>query len=173
MAFTSDSKGGASESLYLTDPGGWLFRLGTSGTLGQYYQFQKNEGTQFAAIELSGSGEGRLFNFIMNWSLPDHTCTAQDPCPTTVHIGEVDKTDGSAISNVNVPAIPAFNLSPGGFAFAQWGGLLWAFESLNFGATKVYAYDPVTQTAVLKNSTGPKGVGGAGVSTCAPFVAPN
>jgi len=174
MAFATDAKNGTSESLYFTDAGGWLFRLGTSTTLGQYYKFQQGEGTQFSGIELSGSGEGRLFNFIMNYSIQyGHPCTAQDPCVPTVHIGEVDKTNGSAISNVSVPTIPSFMLTPGGFAFAQWGGLLWAFESLNFGATKVYAYDPVTQTAVLKNSAGPKGIVGAGVSTCAPFTPPN
>lgn len=174
MAFVSAGANSAAESQFFVDTSSQLYALGSSTPLGQYYHFKSGEGTEFSGVELSGTGAGRLFMMIMNWTPAfNHPCTAQTPCAPTVHIGEVDKTNGAAISNAEVLGIPAFGISPGGFAFAQWGGLLWVFESPSFGPTKVYAYDPVAATSALKKSDGPNAVVGAGVSTCAPYVAPN
>ena len=170
MAFTSDSPGSSAESLFFMDSSTKLYRLGGSTPLGQYYMFKPLEGTEFSGVELSGSGSGRLFAFIMNWTAAWPPSNV--PGPPTVHIGEVDPKNGSAISNEQVGDIPAFGVSPGSFAFAQWGGLLWVFEAPNFGPTKVYAYDPVAKTATLKKTDGPDGVTGAGVSTCAPSEPP-
>lgn len=173
MAFTSDTAGSASERLYFIDTSTRLWPLAGAAPIGQYYQFKPGEGTEFSGAELSGTGGGKLFIFVMNWTAAfNHPCTAQTPCYPTVHIGEIDKTTGASITNVEVLDIPAFGISAGGFAFAHWGGKLWAFESPDFGPTKVYEHDPALGTAKLVKSDGPEGVVGAGVSTCAPLEVP-
>jgi len=173
MAFVTDTNGGSAERLFFVDTSTRLYGLSATGALGQYYEFKPGEGTVFSGVELSGTGEGRLFNMIMNWTPEfDHPCTAQDPCGPTVHLGEVDKATGKAISNVEVPDVEAMGISPGGFAFAHWGGHFWFFISKDFGPTRVYDYDPVAKKTVLTKSDGPDGVVGAGVSTCAPLQMP-
>ncbi len=173
MAFVSTAEGSDIEQLFFVDKAVNLYQLGGQTTLGQYYDFKPGEGTSFSGVELTGTGEGRLFNLIMNWTPEwDHPCTAQDPCPPTVHLGEVNKGDGTAISNTELPNVPAMGISPGGFAFAHWGGRFWIFESLDFGPTEVYEYDPIANEATLVKSDGPDGVVGAGVSTCAPLALP-
>lgn len=173
MAFVSDSNGSSAEHLYFADPSTRTYPIAGGGPLGPYYVFKPGEGTTFSGVELTGTGAGRLFMMIMNWT-PEwsHPCTANDPCLPTVHIGEVDKASGSAITNEEVIDIPAFGISPGGFAFAHWGGKLWVFESPDFGPTKVYSYDPETGATALEKSDGPDAVVGAGVSTCAPLEVP-
>jgi hypothetical protein len=173
MAFVSDSNGSAAEHLFFIDTETRLHALGGQAPVGQFYSFKPGEGTEFGGAELTGTGAGRLFTFIMNWTAEfSHPCTAMDPCGPTVHLGEVSKTAGTAISNVEIPDVPAFGISPGGFAFAHWGGHFWVFESLKFGPTKVYDYDPTSKTAVVVKSDGPDAVVGAGVSTCAPLEIP-
>lgn len=173
MAFVSASEGSAAEELFFVDTGTWLHGIGTAAPYGQYYAFQTGQGTEFSGVELTGTGEGRLFNLIMNWSFEwDHPCTADDPCYPMVHLGEVDKTDGSAISNVELTEVEAIGISPGGFAFAHWGGHFWIFLSIDYGATRVYDHDPATGTTVVALDDGPDGVVGAGVSTCAPLIFP-
>lgn len=173
MAFVSDTNGGNAESLFFIDTGTKVYPLGATAPIGQYYAFKPGEGTTFSGAELTGTGAGRLFTFIMNWTAPfNHPCTVDNPCVPTVHIGEVSKKDGTAISNHEVIDIPAFGISPGGFAFAHWGGLFWVFESPAFGPTKVYKYDPDLEKATLVKSDGPDAVVGAGVSTCAPLTVP-
>ncbi len=44
--------------------------------------------------------------------------------------------------------------------------------SKDFGSTKVWDYDPVADTTLLATSSGPDGVLGAGVSTCASLEMP-
>lgn len=150
MAFVSDTNGGNAESLFFIDHATKIYPLGATDPIGQWYEFKPGEGTTFSGTELTGTGAGRLFAFIMNWTPQwNHPCTADNPCLPTVHIGEVSKKDGSAISNDEVLEIPAFGNEPGGFAFAHWGGLFWAFESLHFGPTKVYKYDPELKKATL------------------------
>ena len=173
MAFVSDANGSAAERLFFVDNATKLYPLAGTAPLGPFYEFKPGEGTVFSGVELTGTGEGRLFTMIMNWTPEwDHPCTAANPCPPTVHVGEVDKTNGSAISNVEVPDVEAMGISPGGFAFAHWGGHFWIFISKDFGPTKVYDYDPVAISTSLAMSDGPDGVVGAGVSTCAPLEFP-
>ena len=89
-----------------------------------------------------------------------------------VGFGEVDKATGTSVTELTVPDLAPFGLSPVGFAFAHRGGHFWFFTSLNFEATKVYDFDPVASTTTLVKSDGPRGVVGAGVSTCAPLATP-
>ncbi len=173
MAFVSEAEGSAIEVLRFVDVGTYLHELAGMGALGRYYEFGPAEGTAFSGVELTGTGEGRLFNLIMNWTPQwDHPCTADDICYPTVHLGEVDKQTGAALSNFEVPEVEALGISSGGFAFAHWGGRFWIFISNEYGPTKVYDYDILTNTTVLAVDDGPDGVVGAGVSTCAPLVFP-
>lgn len=178
MAFVSDASGGSAETLFFVDPSTKLYTLG-SAALGEFFAFGTNGGGSFSAMELSGTGGGRLFAMIMNWTPEwNHPCTANNICFPTVHIGEVNRADGSAVSNKEIANLPAFGIDPGGFAFAHWGGSLWVFESLKFGPTKVYSHDPAAGTdpkngtATLVKSDGPSAIVGAGVSTCAPTSSP-
>ncbi|UQA57174.1 hypothetical protein [Polyangium aurulentum] len=173
MAFVSDSNGSSAESLFFIDKQTKIYPLGATDPIGQWYKFKPGEGTTFSGLELTGTGAGRLFAFVMNWT-PEwsHPCTPENPCGPTVHIGEVSTKDGSAISNEEVTEIPAFGNNGGGFAFAHWGGLFWVFEALNFGPTHVYKYDPELKKAELVKTDGPNAVVGAGVSTCAPLTIP-
>ena len=173
MAFSSDAKGSTAEHLFFMDTSTRLYALGGQAPLGQFYHFKQGEGSSFSGAELTGTGAGGLFTFIMNWTPAwSHPCTAAQPCTPTVHLGEVSKLDAKAISNEELPDVPAFGISSGGFAFAHWGGRFWIFESVTFGPTKVYEYDPVAKTSALVKSDGPDGVVGAGVSTCAPLEIP-
>jgi hypothetical protein len=173
MAFVSQAEDSANEQLFFVDTGTYLHELAGQASLGRYYDFQPGEGTTFSGVELTGTGGGQLFTIIMNWTPEwDHPCTGDNPCYPTVHIGEVDKQTGAAISNFEVPEVEALGIAPGGFAFAHWGGRFWIFISNEYGPTKVYDYDITTNTAVLAKDDGPDGVVGAGVSTCAPLVFP-
>lgn len=174
MAFVSEAEDSPVEQLFFVDSGSNLHTLGSTEAIGRYWEFEKaHQGTEFSGVELTGTGEGRLFNLIMNWSFEwDHPCTADNPCYPTVHLGEVNKEDGSAISNVELPDVEALGIATGGFAFAHWGGRFWIFSSENFGPTLVYDYDPATHTTVVALDDAPDGVVGAGVSTCAPTIFP-
>lgn len=173
MAFVTEDDTSPIEHLFFVDTSTNLYTLGGSESLGQYWEFQLGQGSEFSGVELTGTGEGRLFNLIMNWTGEwDHPCTADNPCYPTVHLGEVNKQDGSAISNVELPDVEALGISPGGFAFAHWGGRFWIFSSKNFGPTRVYDYDPTAHSTVVALEDGPDGVVGAGVSTCAPTIFP-
>ncbi|PRQ01264.1 hypothetical protein [Enhygromyxa salina] len=173
MAFVSETEGSGTEQLFFVDHATYVYPVGGDPAIGKYYEFQQGQGTVFSGTELTGTGEGRLFILIMNWSFEfDHPCTADNPCGPEIHLGEVDKQDGTALSNVELPDIDGLGLTPGGFAFAHWGGRFWIFISENFGPTKVYDYDPVEHTNTLVSDDGPAAVVGAGVSTCAPIVFP-
>lgn len=170
MAFVTDTSGGSAERLFFVDTSTRVYGLGGTEAIGRFYD---GGGLTFSGVELSGTGGGRLFMLIMNWTPEwDHPCTAENPCYPTVHLGEVNKNDGTAISNVELPDVPAMGISSGGFAFAHWGGHFWVFISKDFGPTHVYDYDPVADLTVLAKSDGPDGVVGAGVSTCAPLEMP-
>jgi|GEM_PF-2438294 len=134
MAFVTDTAGSSGEHLFFIDKSTKLYALGGTSAIGQFYQFKFGEGTEFSGAELTGTGAGRLFVMITNWTPEwDHPCTAQNPCSPTVHLGEIDKGTGAAISNVEVPDVEALGISSGGIAFAHWGGHFWFMISKDFG----------------------------------------
>lgn len=172
MAFVTAGPQSPHESLYFIDKSTFVHRVGQSSPVGQFYVFGPGEGTEFSGAELTGTGEGRLFTMIMNWTPEwDHPCTPNDPCYPTVHLGEVSTANGSTISNEEVPDVDALGLTPGGFAFAHWGARFWLFVSRNFGPTEVYEYDHENVTTT-RHADGPSAIVGAGVSTCAPVEPP-
>ncbi len=172
MAFVADGKDSGNETLYFVNTGTFLHTMPHEDPLGRWWTLGPENRT-FSGVELTGSGDGRMFSLVMNYTGPfDHECTARMPCPPTVRLAEVDKSDASALSMFDLPGIEAFGIDPGGFAFAYWGGHIWIFISRDFGPTQVFDHDPQTQTTTAVLDDGPLGVVGAGVSTCAPLVFP-
>ena len=172
MAFVAEAQDSPTETLYFVDTGTFLHTVGSAASLGRWWTLGP-EGRTFSGVELTGSGDGRMFSLIMNYTGPfDHDCTAENPCPPTVRLAEVNKDDATAVSMLDLEEIEAFALDPGGFAFAYWGGHIWVFISRDFGPTSVYDHDPETQTTTEVLTDGVQGVVGAGVSTCAPLVLP-
>jgi hypothetical protein len=172
MAFVSDGPDSGNETLYFVDTGTFLHTVGSESSLGRWWTLG-SEGATFSGVELTGSGDGRMFSLVMNYTGPfDFDCTAEMPCVPTVRLAEVDLDAPAALSMVDLEAIDAFGIDPGGFAFAWWGGHIWVFISRDFGATEVFDHDPETQTTTRVVESGVPGVVGAGVSTCAPLVLP-
>jgi len=172
MAYVSDGPRSGNETLYFVDTGTFLHTIGSASSFGRWWTLGP-EGRTFSGVELTGSGDGRMFSLIMNYTGPfDFECTARNPCPPTLRLAEVDKSDATALSMVDLEGIDAFGIDPGGFAFAYWGGHIWVFISRDFGPTEVFDHDPETQTTTRVVEDGVLGVVGAGVSTCAPLLLP-
>jgi hypothetical protein len=107
----------------------------------------------YDAVELTGTGDGRLYAFSLN-TLNDGS-----------KIAEVDPSRGTV---KNVVDLPTVGTSDSSFAFAYWGGDFYLFTGPGGGGvTEVDRYRPsdgsVVNVAVLNDS-----VVGVGVSTCAP-----
>jgi hypothetical protein len=128
------------------------FGKGTVGPIGPFTG-------QFAGVaaELTGTGDGRLFAFFTT---------------TPVYVAQVDKTSGGTMTPVPMTGVQ----TPQDWAFSFWGGHFYLYTSqgmLGTGGSDVTDYDPVSGTI---NTTFMTKIGfdivGAGVSTCAPTVAP-
>ena len=100
--------------------------------------------------ELTGTGAGRLFAFVL---------------PSTGTGSRIDEIDKTNAKNIAQNILKTGNASSA-FAFAFWGGDFWLFTSPG-GATTITRFRPSDKTetalAVL-----PQTIVGAGVSTCAP-----
>ncbi|MGH1346327.1 MAG: hypothetical protein ACRBN8_32470 [Nannocystales bacterium] len=169
MAFVADGQESGNETLYFADTATHIHTLGSLESIGRFTPPVSG----YSGVELTGSGDGRMFGLIMNYTGPwDHDCTAKAPCFPTVRLFEIDKADATGLSMLDLPGVDAFGIEPGGFAFAYWGGHIWVFTSLDFGPTQVFDHDPETRSTTLVVEDGAPGVVGAGVSTCAPLVLP-
>ncbi len=100
--------------------------------------------------ELTGTGAGRLFAFVL------------PKAGTGSRIDEIDKTNAKNIAQ-NVLKTGSASSA---FAFAFWGGDFWLFTAPG-GATTITRYRPGDQTETVMGSL-PQTIVGAGVSTCAP-----
>jgi len=154
MAFVA-SPGGDDETLFVAESSYQAPSLGLakldiqSLSLGFIAPFSGSLGN---AVELSGTGEGRLFAF----ALP--------AAGTGSTLAEVDPVDATVSNKVAIP-LGNFNSS---FAFAHWGGDFYLFTSVGPSApTTITRYQPsdgsLVAVAQLANT-----VVGVGVSTCAP-----
>lgn len=153
MGFSTD-EGGPSESLYVAEinfaaPSMGLGRIDPQ-TLDLEYigPFSQNPGF---AIELTGTGDGRLFGYFINSPGPGGTMV------------EIDKQTGNILSSTPLPA----GNSSSSLAFAFWGGDFYTFTSEGDGITDVARYRPSDGTVTGVTTLGATVVG-AGVSTCAP-----
>jgi hypothetical protein len=108
------------------------------------------------AIELTGTGDGRLF------------AIAPNPSGTGSHIAEIDKTSAHVLGETPLPIGQADD----SFAFAYWGGDFYAFFAPEEGPgpvlpTIISRWRPADGSLVTVGMT-PDPVIGAGVSSCAP-----
>jgi len=180
MGFSSDASGSTSETLFVaaTGNGGGitlppipgfdasvLGGLGGSDGLGML-----NLTTQALSpigafsspltgqsAELTGTGDGRLFGFFTT---------------TPIQIAQIDKTSGGTSNVVPLSTVEV----PSDWAFSFWGGDFYLYTAPAAPAsrtTNVTHYSPSTQAVDTSYMTN---IGfrivGAGVSTCAPTVAP-
>jgi hypothetical protein len=152
MAFSSDTAGGETETLYTagsTNKGlGWIdpitLQIHTIGTWD----------TTTGVADLTGTGDARLFAFFRE---------------TPAIIAEVDKATSQLIETHTLPGV---DTGPA-WAFAFWGSQLWLFTLPAGRATSsLTRWDPATNAIEDLQSELGFVVTGAGVSTCAPLNIP-
>ncbi len=105
------------------------------------------------AVELTGTGDGRLYGFSLD-----------QPGPGS-HVSQIDEVTGAVLDTF---ALPQVGDAASSFAFAYWGGDFYLFTAAgNTPPTTVTRYVPSTSevgpVAMLGGA-----VVGVGVSTCAP-----
>ncbi len=103
-------------------------------------------------MELTGSGDGKLFGFYARQGQPG------------TFVGELDKSNATLIGE---QAFPTINFGKG-WAFARYAGVFYMFTADGIGSQSTATkFDPDTRvTEVVQNF--PQTIVGAGVSTCAP-----
>ncbi|HSO00633.1 MAG TPA: hypothetical protein VLS89_20215 [Candidatus Nanopelagicales bacterium] len=153
MGFSTD-EGGPTETLYVAEINFNAPSLGLAsidvGDFDLTYigSFSENPGN---AIEMTGTGDGRLFGYFINSAGPGGV------------VVEIDKQTADILSSTPLPAGGAGS----SLAFAFWGGDFYIFTSQGGGTTEVNRYSP-GDGSVSFFTTLPQTVVGAGVSTCAP-----
>jgi len=113
---------------------------------------------------LAGTGDGRFFGFFPNVNDPDGG-VAQI-------LAQVDRTSGATPN----PIVLSSAVHTGAaFAFSFWGGDFWFYAANSSGTSSDvtrFRYSTDQSYSVVVMDTGMTIIG-AGVSTCAPLVAPN
>lgn len=162
MGFSTSSKGGSNEQLFLSDNGGsGLAKLDLDSLKVNYVGGYTGE-LSGRTSELTGTGDGKLYGFFV-------TAPAQ--------IAEISKGTGEIIRTTELPNVYAGNA----WAFSFYGGDFYIYTSSEGngggppragGGSNVTRYRPSDGSIeVVKPKVGFKIVG-AGVSTCAPTEEP-
>jgi len=160
MGFATETKGGSTEVLYLSDSNGaGLAKLNTK-TLALDFIGPYTGELAGTASELTGTGDGKLYGFFV-------TAPAQ--------VAEISKATGDVIDAKRLAGVYAGNA----WAFSFYGGDFYIYTSSdggglprNGGGSDVTRYRPSDGSVeVVKSKIGFKIVG-AGVSTCAPTTGP-
>ena len=135
--------------------GGGLAKIALPGytlsTIGDY-----TNGLAGSECELTGTGDARLFGFFALSS------------PTK--LAEITKTTAATATSVTLSSVPTASA----YAFSFWGGDFWFYTSNGFTNSQItrYRYSTNKSFSVVVQNAGMIIVG-AGVSTCAPLIAPN
>ena len=160
MGFATETKGGSTETLYLSDStGAGLARLNT-GSLALDFIGPYTGELAGTASELTGTGDGKLYGFFV-------TSPAQ--------LAEISKATGDVVSAKQLTNVYAGSA----WAFSFYGGDFFIYtNAAGSGLPKDAAGSDVTRyrpsdgsITVVKTKIGFKIVG-AGVSTCAPTTSP-
>ncbi|HET7505789.1 MAG TPA: hypothetical protein VFK02_32440 [Kofleriaceae bacterium] len=159
MGFVTDSPGGTTEKLYIAsnDPSHDLGTIDTASGL-RTHTIGVVAAAEEHNPELTGTSEARLFGFFP---------TARGPS----FVQEIDRTTGAAVGR-RWPLGKTQLGGIGAYAFAQWGGVFYAFietfnDAFESDAT-VRAIDRATGSYRVVLHHLPYRIVGAGVSTCAP-----
>jgi hypothetical protein len=160
MGFATETKGGSTEVLYLSDSAGaGLAKLNTTSLALDFVGPYTGDLAGMTS-ELTGTGDGKLYGFFV-------TSPAQ--------IAEISKATGDVISNKELTGVYAGSA----WAFSFYGGDFYIYtNTAGSGLPKDEAGSDVTRyrpsdesITVVKSKIGFKIVG-AGVSTCAPTTGP-
>jgi hypothetical protein len=174
MGFSSNTNGGADDTLFISDNTG--DEQGTPGVGRGVAKLDPNTlaATAIGAFsgslaggrcELTGTGDARLFGFF-----------AMNPA----YLAEIIKTDGSTPAPITLAeGTNIVDASVGGYAFAFWGGNFWFFTAPDDNPHNTTGHSTVSRY----NPNDPEGqrisfpvpdvgfvIVGAGVSTCAPII---
>lgn len=164
MGFSSDTAGGSTETLFtctsdanaiMTGSGLGLAKIDVNSysltPIGDY-----TNGLAGAECELTGTGDARLFGFFALLTPPK--------------LSQINKTSAATTSPVPLGGVSTSSA----YAFSFWGGDFWFYTAALAGNSKItrYRYSTDKSFSVAKADTGMTIVG-AGVSTCAPTIAPN
>ena len=154
------------EKLYITATGGWYGppgepyrKLAAIDTDSLLIDMVGNlEAPTPANMELTGTGDGRLFGMIVD---------VRDLSNLIISVDQLNPDTGATIATKIVPLD-----AKSGFAFAHWGGDFWLFTGAPDGKARVLQFDfdngAVVQTVDVELGF-PGTIVGAGVSTCAPI----
>jgi hypothetical protein len=151
MGFSTD-EGGPSETLFVASDGmdNTTPSLASIDTKSFVLSPVSALGPPLAGMELTGTGDGRLFGFV------------GDPSGAGTRLVRVDKETAELSLEATFPSLEL----GGGWAFAFWGGDFWFFTA-PAGGSIVTRYRPETgERSVV--AAWPSVIVGAGVSTCAP-----
>jgi hypothetical protein len=111
-----------------------------------------------ANMELTGTGDGRLFGMVLD---------VRNLSNIIVSVDELNADTAATLSSKTVPLE-----ANSGFAFAHWGGDFWLFTEADDGKARVAQFDfdngVIEQTVDIDLGVAGSIVG-AGVSTCAPI----
>lgn len=161
MGFSMNAGSTDQETLYVVGPGTTPGKPGINRVdFAQQKLVPIADLTQLVDLELTGTGDGRLFGFLID---------------TPLAISQIDKTTLALSNRVDLPTVPKPKAPM--FAFSFWGGDFYVYTATSDSSsstTNVTRYRPSDgsiDTAYM-TSIGFHIVG-AGVSTCAPTSAPN
>jgi hypothetical protein len=148
MSFSSDTPGGAAETLYLAGGQDLVLARRDLGTF-----VDTRIGGVPAFLELSGTGAGDLWGFFpVGGGTPE------------AYIARIDKATAALGPHLQLPTLPP---NQGDFTFAAWGGAFWVFQEES-GSTSVFRVDAASgQVTPVATRTG-RHVIGSGTSSCAP-----
>jgi hypothetical protein len=152
---TSGSQGGA-EDLYIFGGEVGVFGGGAAGKVAKLdlaqYSTSDISGAMTATLELTGTGNGRLFGFE----------------PNNATIQEIDKQSGATIKSWSVGSLGSVTA----YACVHWGGRFYMFitEQGLLSRSRGLRFDPATGRTEEIVASVPYRITGAGVSTCAPFT---
>jgi hypothetical protein len=153
LAFAADTND-PGETLFVAeeDSNGPSQGLATVDTQTLALSFIGKFSMELGPTELTGTGDGRLFGFSVDFPGPGS------------HVSQIDKATAHVLSSVALP-IGGFN---DGDTWAYWGGLFYIFDAPSDGdVTNVMIFDPTDQSLHMIGTYG-QPIVGAGVSTCAP-----
>ncbi|HEX8792447.1 MAG TPA: hypothetical protein VF765_15970 [Polyangiaceae bacterium] len=164
MGFSAKTAGSTAETLYIDDlSGGGLGYIDLSSM--SLLRFGPFTGDLVDRdCELTGTGDARLFGFFAGSPLGDGGSAS---------VTQIDPVSEGAMKQWMLPTVDTGS----DWAFAFWGGSFYLFTADKYDAndpyTTVTKLDPATGSlTVLASNIGFRVVG-AGVSTCAPVLAPN